>query len=375
MQTEEFSGAFQCKVCDFNFRPEFESEMKKRGIAYKSHVQCLAQEKMLNCKEYDPRRRLCVECETGFELKTEVKEIFIESSVVSGAASSSDPNLRRILETTDSSSEKEEENPLSAIDDSAKEVRFESQQSCAAKPDIGHCLEHSLDKEICVLCETGRIFNNRTRECQFLVLVPRGCLKYGPHNSCYRCTKNFFLNEVHDCVAVEKPVPNCHLYNSSQKCSLCARGFALSADKSTCDRVDPMRAFLISFFGNTYNRRKFFSDDLENQILLSSRVGGTQALHASRDWDRLFDPGDVAETALLMENTLRFCVEYKTNDGKCNRCKPGYRQKYGFCVKVAATHIPNCEKYDGKSHKTLAAVCAARPTTCLTRAWAFACRS
>lgn len=230
IEAEESNGVFQCRVCDFNFRPEFEAEMKKQSISYKSNVNCLKQETMPDCQRYDPRRLACLECAPGFDIKVDIKETLVATTPSTATARASKGRLGRLLETADS--EGEDDNPLSSIDDSAKEILFETVKSCQAKQDIPHCLEHSSDKRTCLQCETGRIYNNSANECQFILLVPRGCLKYGPYNSCYRCIKDHYLNEVHDCVPVEQPVAHCHLYNTFQKCSLCRKGFALSRDKT-----------------------------------------------------------------------------------------------------------------------------------------------
>lgn len=204
--------------------------MKKQSISFKSNVVCLEQENMSNCSQYDPKKRGCSVCDAGFSLKVEIKETVIDTVQPAPTAKTVKTQHRRLLEATESPDE--DKNRLSSIDDSNKEVVFETIKSCQAKADIANCLEHSPDKQTCILCETGRIYNNDANECQFIMLVPRGCLKYGPYNSCYRCIKDYYLNEVHDCAPVEKPVMHCHLYNTFQKCSLCRKGFALSRDKS-----------------------------------------------------------------------------------------------------------------------------------------------
>jgi hypothetical protein len=124
--------------------------------------------------------------------------------------------------------------------------------------------------------------------------------------------------------------------------------------------VDPLRSFYISFFENTYNRRKFFYDDLESKSI-NNNLSQTEAADPNaeltsmfsenynyKEWDRLFDFNDIVETALLLENTLKYCIEYKTTDGKCNRCKEGYQIKNNYCLKNDVISIPNCIKYNGR---------------------------
>lgn len=135
-----------------------------------------------------------------------------------------------------------------------------------------------------------------------------------------------------------------------------------------------MRGFLISFFGNTFNRRKFFYDDLEKQISLpTSDDYDSNTAHEWSEWDRLFDTDDIVETALLMECTLKFCIEYKTNDGKCNRCKEGYQQKNGFCHKNDSTNVANCVKYDGSSNPRNQSLFAVLPTSHFRRQFGHVC--
>ena len=124
--------------------------------------------------------------------------------------------------------------------------------------------------------------------------------------------------------------------------------------------MDEIRGFIISFYENTFNRRKFFYDDLESESL-SLKLSTTSETPSSQDnpksmfsdsynyqeWDRLFDTHDIIETTLLLENTLKYCIEYKTNDGKCNRCKEGYQIKNNYCMKNDVINIPNCIKYNG----------------------------
>jgi hypothetical protein len=184
---------------------------------------------MENCNNYDPQKRICLECDVGYSPEVNIKEI-ITSTPSNTAAKLIDPKMKRILESLDTTDQKISD--LSKIDDSGKDITFEEESICVANPDIPSCLVHSANKKQCLLCDTGQIYNSSVDECQTVILVDRGCLKYGPYNSCYRCMKDYYLNDTHGCVPVINPISNCHLYNIFEKCSLCSKGFALSKDKS-----------------------------------------------------------------------------------------------------------------------------------------------
>ena len=203
--------------------------MKKNSISYESSVQCIQKENMENCQDYNASERKCSKCKSGFSLKVEIKETIIEISPPTPTAKMIDPKMLRILQTLDSSEQVVSTPEI--IDDSNKEIKFEKIVTCEAEPDIPSCIEHSEDKQNCLLCELGMIYNNKEKECQALFLVDRGCLKYGPYNSCFRCVQDYFLDELQNCKKVENPVKGCHLYNVFQTCSLCKKGYALSKDK------------------------------------------------------------------------------------------------------------------------------------------------
>ena len=229
VSAQEENGILICNICDFNFRPEFESEMKKNSISYESSVQCIQKEKMENCQDYDASKRKCLTCNPGFSLNVEIKETVIDTTPASPAPKMIDPKMVRILQSLDTT-EQVVSTP-EVIDDSNKEIKFEEIISCKADPDIPSCIEHSEDKQNCLLCEMGMIYNNKEKECQSVLLVEKGCLKYGPYNSCFRCVQDYYLDDLQNCKKVEKPVKGCHLYNVFQTCSLCKKGFALSKDK------------------------------------------------------------------------------------------------------------------------------------------------
>ena len=65
-------------------------------------------------------------------------------------------------------------------------------------------------------------------------------------------------------------------------------------------------------------------------------------------WNRLYDTHDVVEKMLMLENTLKYCLEYQTSHGKCNKCKDGYTIVNNYCLKNDRLGIPNCVRYDGK---------------------------
>ena len=171
-----------CKICDYNFRPEFESEMKLNSIPYESKVDCLKNENMTNCQEYNAFERKCVKCKPGFSLKIHIIETIIENISPTPTAKVIDDKMVRFLETLDSTDQVVSTPEI--IDDSNKIIKFQESYSCEADPDIPFCIEHSDDKQSCILCDSGRIYNNKENECQELILVEKGCMKYGPYNSC-----------------------------------------------------------------------------------------------------------------------------------------------------------------------------------------------
>ena len=121
---------------------------------------------------------------------------------------------------------------LHEIDDSLKQIKLTATWECSPLPDIPSCIRTSDDKSTCLDCEAGKMYNERERECQSVILVDRGCALYGPYNSCSRCFKHYYLNKKYQCKGVSQPIENCHLYNILQTCSLCESGFALSFDKT-----------------------------------------------------------------------------------------------------------------------------------------------
>ena len=76
--------------------------------------------------------------------------------------------------------------------------------------------------------------------------------------------------------------------------------------------MDEIRGFIISFYENTFNRRKFFFDDIESESLALKLETTDNPVNQDnpksmfsdsynyQEWDRLFDTHDIIETTLLM---------------------------------------------------------------------------
>ena len=130
--------------------------------------------------------------------------------------------------------------------------------------------------------------------------------------------------------------------------------------------MDNLRNFVVSFYENIFNKRKFFTSDLDIQMEVSSVETPSTDSSTTPDpvtsndppslfsdqynfksWNRLFDEEELIEKMLLIENTLKYCLEYKTSDGKCNLCKDGYIIMNNYCLRNDNLSILNCLKYGG----------------------------
>lgn len=83
----------------------------------------------------------------------------------------------------------------------------------------------------CLECENDYLFNNKTNNCEMLILVNPGCSEYSYYGSCVRCELNYYMTIDYKCNPVQKKIANCNLYDSVQNCSLCKESFTLSFDR------------------------------------------------------------------------------------------------------------------------------------------------
>ena len=106
--------------------------------------------------------------------------------------------------------------------------------SCVAL-NVQNCLTYA-SKDACETCLPNYKLKteNGTTTCEAFTKANCQIFDQSGTNPCLKCNQNFFINTDGDCAPATPLITHCLTNITIDKCSICAKGFALSVDKKTC---------------------------------------------------------------------------------------------------------------------------------------------